>query len=107
MKFSEFKLSPEMEIEADRMCAEYERDMELAADEAWYDAHPMTARDIVLSAVEMLGEDIDDQFGFMAKRMKAAGASDEVLEILHRYRNGVERLVDECSAQCEYAWEAN
>ena len=102
---NKFKLTAEQEIEADRMCAEYERDMELASDEAWYEAHPMTTRDVVLSSIEMLGEDIDDQFGFMAKRMKAAGASDEVLEILHRYRSGIERLVDECVANCEYAWE--
>ena len=53
---------------------------------------------VAVNAVADLGEQVDLEFAMMAKHAKDAGASDEVLEILHKYRGRVEYEIDSTCA---------
>ena len=96
MKLNEYKLPAELEIEADRLNDEFLRDMEAAYEDAWLENHQPSKEDIVASNVAFLGEDITALFKGLRRKLKAAGASDEVIEIVRRYQGAAETLVDEC-----------
>ena len=96
MKLNEYKLSPEMEIEADRLNDEFLRDMEAAYEEAWEESHQPSKEDMAASDVAFLSEDITALFKGLRRKLKEAGASDEIIGIVRRYQGLAENLVDEC-----------
>lgn len=93
-EFNKYELPVELEIEADKAAEAYIRSVEDAADEAWM-ASQSEPEESIEEALDWLMDEVLCQLKFMRKRMKEAGASDEVLAILDRYRKNIPSILDE------------
>ena len=82
-----------MEAKADRQAEEWMRSVEDASEDAWLEAHP-EEEPAVEEAMDWLMDEVLSQMEFMRKRMKDAGASDEVLAILDRYAQNMPKILE-------------
>ena len=92
--FNKYVLSAEMEAEAAKAAEAYMKAAEEAAEDAWLKNHP-EPEESVEDALEGLMDEVLTQMKFMRKRMKDAGASDEILSILDRYVEKMPSIIEE------------